>query len=545
MNSEKRVLFYLTAALLLRLVSLLTFGFIDSGGGSDTVTYLSLARNLFSGLGYTEFGLPHTVHHPFYPVLIGLFWKATGNLLFAGQLVSTLAGAFLVVPVYFLAKFLFGRRTAFYSGLLAALFPVLVYGSTEPFSESLYTFLLVSGAAVFWIAVSRKTVFPMAGAGLLIGLAYLTHPAGVVFIQLFVFYLLIAQFFSIKTRWRTLILRAGFLLAGFAVACLPFWVYLHNVTGRWQLSGSSHYQDLTLRLDQARGVEEGKVIFEHMELLFHPDPAAPPREGMGLTELAIRHPDQLLEIIKFNLEDGLKEARKTAGFLGIPPRLLYLLLGVGVLFLAVGFVGRGKGPEVSFLGLLFLPALAFIIVTIEHRYFYPFIPLGLVALSRVIAGRREKAVASGSRFRRTAFGIFIAVLVFLMLAGDLGVIVRKWKKRGIPYEYKLMGEWMKEEIGGIEDERVMMFRLGVSYYAGCDWNVFFWGEYPELSDYLAERGIKYVVIDEYKLRMLHPDLWFLLTAVHLPDGFTTVKEFEFDGRKIRLLRFIPPAPSAS
>ncbi len=542
MKKEKRILFYLVAAaLLLRLISLITFGFIDSGGGSDTVTYLSLARNLFSGLGYTECGLPHTVHHPFYPVLIGVFWKATGDLLFAGQLVSTLAGAFLVVPVYFRGKFLFGKRTAFYSGLLTALFPVLVYGSTEPFSESLYTFLLVSGAAVFWVAVKKKTVYPLAAAGILIGLAYLTHPAGVVFIQLFVCYLLIAQFFSIKTRWRTFILRAALLLAGFAVACLPFWVYLHNVTGRWQLSGSSHYQDLTLRLDQARGAEEGKVIFEHMELLFHPDPAAPTREGMGLTELAWRHPDQLLEIIKFNLEDGLKEARKTAGFLGIPPRLLYLLLGVGLIFLGVSFVGRGKGPEVSFLGLLFLPAIAFIIVTIEHRYFYPFIPLSLVALSRIVADRRDKILASGSRFQKVVFGVFIAALVFLMLAGDLGVIVRKWKKRGIPYEYKLMGEWMKEEIDGIEGEKVMMFRLGVSYYAGCDWNVFFWGEYPDLNDYLVERGIEYVVIDDYKLRMLHPDLRFLLTADYLPDGFATVKEFEFDGRKIRLLRFTPPA----
>ena len=135
--------------------------------------------------------------------------------------------------------------------------------------------------------------------------------------------------------------------------------------------------------------------------------------------------------------------------------------------------------------------------------------------------------------------------ILFLLAGDLGIIVRKWKKRGIPYEYKLMGEWMKEEIDGIEGEKVMMFRLGVSHYAGCDWNVFFWGQYPDLNDYLAERGIEYLVIDDYNLRMLHPDLRFLLTADYLPDSFATVKEFEFDGRKIRLLRFTPPAPSAS
>ncbi len=126
-----------------------------------------------------------------------------------------------------------------------------------------------------------------------------------------------------------------------------------------------------------------------------------------------------------------------------------------------------------------------------------------------------------------------------MLLGSGEVIMRKWKKVGIPYEYKIMGDWMKSNIAGIENENVMMFRMGVSHYAGCRWNVFYWGELPGLRRYLEKWGIRYIIIDDYKLYMIHPDLRFLLTASELPPGFSLVKECEFGGRKIRLLRYDP------
>ncbi|GAG03071.1 unnamed protein product, partial [marine sediment metagenome] len=263
---------------------------------------ISLARNLFTGAGYTEFGQPHTVHHPLFPILIGITWKLTGDLLFAAQLISTLAGAFLVIPAYYLGKYLFNLRTGYYSGLLVAIFPVLVYGSSEPFCESLYTFLMVSGFAFFWAAFRKKKTTGMFFCGLLIGLAFLTHPLGVSFMPLLVVFLFFAQFSSGKTRWRSFLLRAAALVLGFSLSCLPFWVYLHGVAGNWQLSGSSHYKDLTLRLDQVDGMPEGEVIFKYMETIFNPPDADVTRREMGMSELALRHPDRLMRIVRFNLE---------------------------------------------------------------------------------------------------------------------------------------------------------------------------------------------------------------------------------------------------
>ena len=298
-----------------------------------------------------------------------------------------------------------------------------------------------------------------------------------------------------------------------------------------------------MKLDQARGTTESEIIFRHMEMIFHPAEAAeaPRGKGRGIFSMAVRHPFEFMEVVRYNLEDGYHEIEKTAGFLGMNVHLLSVALGaVLVLFLSFFLTTLLKRRDFLpglFLILLFTPALVFVIVTIEHRYFYPFMPLGLIIVARIMAGWEDAARASGSRLKKGGYYLIAGLVVLGMVAGSGGVIYRKWKKIGIPYEYKLIGEWMRAGIPGIEKENVMMFRMGVSHYAGCRWNVFYWGDYPGLCDYLRKRGINYLIVDDYKLHMIHPDLRFLMTAVALPAEFSPVREFEFGGRRVRLLKF--------
>lgn len=541
MKSQKRIIFYLLLlALIPRAISLATFDFIDSGGGSDSVTYIALARNLFTGRGYTEFGLPHTVHHPFYPVTIGLVWQLTGDLLFSAQLIACLAGILVVIPVYKLAESLFGRRTGVLAGLAAAIFPILVYGSTESFSESLYTLLLISGLAAGWLTFRSGGIFRPLLSGAFLGLAFLTHPLGVVFLPLVAGFNLLAGRHRSWTRER---LRASILIVlAFCLTALPFWLFLRSATGRWQLSGSSHYQDFGLRYDQSRGVPESQVIFSHMEELFQPDlrPSADPDyRPIGMAELIFRHPGRFIQIIRFNIEDGYGEAVKTARYLSLSPRVFLALIGSGALLLTVVFIFSlirpGRRGEVNYLALTFLPLGVFLVLQVEHRYFYPFIPAALIAFSAILERIwwwAEKRPA----LRRPLF--FALMVYFLALATASGLLVyRKARKISVPYEYKILGTWMRQNVPGIEEERVMMFRLGVSYYAGCDWNVFYWGDLAGLKGYLRERSIRYLVVDSYKLHMLHPELRFLLDADPLPEGFYLIREIGYDGRKARLLKF--------
>ena len=525
-------------AALPRIISWLVFDFIDSGGGSDTVGYLSLARNLFTGRGFSSFGEVHTIHHPFYPVMIGVVWRLIGDLLLAGHMVSLSAGIALVIPVYYLARHLFGPRAAWYSGLCTALFPVLVYGSSEPFSESLYTFLLVAGGAVFAAGWRGRRVWDLAATGGLYGLAFLTHPAGITFLPVLALFLLATQFTAARTAWKIFLARLILLAAAFSLVASPWWFYLRRATGHWQLSGSSHYQNINLTVDAIKGKEEAAVIFEHMESIYHPAAVAEEREAVGLLEIYLRHPRKALQVVSFNLAAAVRNLRKSARFLGLNPCLLAGILGAAALVLIGASIPlaikKRLGLEVLLVMLMFLPALTFILVLMQHRYFYPFFPFALVLLGAILAAGEE----SGAYRVRIFSRLFLWATLILFLAGSAGVIWRKWDKAAIPYEYKLLGEWMRDNIKGIKEEKVMSFRLGVPFYAESSWNVFFWGDYPGLLNYLRLRGVRYLVIDDYKLDMIHPELRFLIVAPP-PAEFEEIKTVEFKGRRARLLRLLP------
>ncbi|MCX6349086.1 MAG: glycosyltransferase family 39 protein, partial [Candidatus Aureabacteria bacterium] len=422
MKREKTLLIgILLAAFVIRLVSLLTFDFIDSGGGTDTVTYLSLARNLFTGQGFTEFGKPQIVHPPFYPILIGIFWGLSGDLLLGAQLVSFLAGALLVLPVYSLARDLFGERAGLYAAALAAVFPVLVYGSVETYAESLYVFVLFFALFVFWRTLKKRTAAGMLAAGILFGLAFLTHPAGFLFLPVAWSFAVLVQVFPRRVSFPRFLGRLILLPLGFALAALPFWIFIHQATGKWSLSGSSHFVDATYKIYQARGVPTGRVVFECMEELYEGIPPSEP-VGMTMTELALRRPEDFLSIVRFNLVDGWQEVVKSARFLGLPSDALFAVLGVCFIVLALAFVllfrKRANRLPVLFLAALFLPAGALVLVTMEHRYFYPFVPLVLIGLAGFLADRDE--AFRGKRLASAVFRAASALIFLALLAGSAG-----------------------------------------------------------------------------------------------------------------------------
>lgn len=93
--------------------------------GYDESYYILLARNIFSGHGYTLNGLPHASFPPLTPLCIGLFSLLFGNAVFASRFISAVAGALLILPVFALARELAGDRAARVSALIVALMPSL------------------------------------------------------------------------------------------------------------------------------------------------------------------------------------------------------------------------------------------------------------------------------------------------------------------------------------------------------------------------------------------------------------------------------------
>src|SRR5262245_56809835 len=115
--------------------------------GGEGAEYSRLAENLLKGNGYV--GIcdrgAQLFFPPLYPLLISGFSLATGNFELAGRVVSLIMGATLVLPIFFIAFYTYGRTVALISALLVASHLLLINLSASVYSEATYFTLLMGG----------------------------------------------------------------------------------------------------------------------------------------------------------------------------------------------------------------------------------------------------------------------------------------------------------------------------------------------------------------------------------------------------------------
>jgi len=233
------------AALVVRILAFQKRGVVDY----DETYYYILGRNLVTGAGYTLNGLPHSAFPPLYPILVGLASLIRPSILATSMVVSSLAGALLPVPVYFLGKDVHGRRAGLIAAAAAAVWPALFFFAAVnvPYaqrlyfgSEQLYVTLLAATMLFVWRSARADGYADAIFAGLFGALSSLVRSEGPV-----VFAFLLAWLVACRLASRTLashtpvsparIARVAVVAAAFVVAFSPFLVYVHHVTGRWTL----------------------------------------------------------------------------------------------------------------------------------------------------------------------------------------------------------------------------------------------------------------------------------------------------------------------
>ncbi len=160
-----------------------------AGASPDSVVYIGVARNLLAGRGLTEpFGAeldtPLTRYPPLYPVLLAAGGPVGVDPLVTSRwLAALLAGANVFLAGLALRSLLpFSRWLPLIGSLLVLTgYPLLAMHSMA-WSEPL--FLLLSFLGLFLLAahLDRGRTATLVGAGLLIGLAFLTRYAAIPFL---------------------------------------------------------------------------------------------------------------------------------------------------------------------------------------------------------------------------------------------------------------------------------------------------------------------------------------------------------------------------
>lgn len=169
----------------------------------DAATYETIGRSIAAGHGY-----PESVfwHPPGYPVFLGLLWALAGPSYLLPRLLQVAMGAANVVLVAWMGARCFGRKVGLASGIVAALYGMLIYFDGELLAPSLSLLGILGAVCLATLARERDRWWPWLLSGVVGGLA------GVVVATTLLVPAVIAGF---ARR------RAGWVLLGTALALAP------------------------------------------------------------------------------------------------------------------------------------------------------------------------------------------------------------------------------------------------------------------------------------------------------------------------------------
>jgi len=549
----------------------------------DEPFYLWLGRNWINGRGYSFTGHPDVHHTPLYPLLTGLVSLLTGDSTLASNACYVVFGALLGLPIYGIARRLYGRPTAVIALALLAVYPaltgaVLHWGTlTEPpyyfFVYSAFYFLLVTlerllkgGDIGYWVPgigdgkasqpVNRPTSqpakyltvpspnlpiestegrpiestegWPIALTGASIALAYLTRPEAIahvlVILALVVGFTLLAG--RLFTR-QTMLALFAFVLA-FFVFFFPYMVYVRVNTGAWMVSekagvtfstGIAFAYGRTAQFDQ----ETWGLDSTGKEVFFF----SPESYGISITDYIRNNPRDFARLVYMNVRRFWSTLFSDRLF------PIWLLPIVALGWFAAPWDRRRLWRELYWAAAI-VPVLGFLIFFIQERYIATLLPVLIVWLSHGLwqAGRwlsetARKLLPALSRFDRVLLALPATMLVFYSLIA-LPEITANTSLGGYRPAHRTVGLWLQANApAGV----VMSRYPAIAYHADDPWVATPNADLPAVLNYARAKGARYFVIDERELP-LRPQLAPLIKDEPAPAGLTRLYAETIDGERI-------------
>jgi len=514
MTSQRFWLSVGAIAILAATIRLFVYCQRDYIGHADEGAYTGIAMGLAQGEGLTRGGKPHTHFPPGYPYAISLVLRAGGDPDRAAQVVSLIAGTLLVLALGALARTLYGPWTGLVAAAMVALFPDAVSRATSGMSETLFTLLLLLAILMLLRMVNERAqttrVVGMIAAGLLFGVCYLIRPEGLALAVLAACATVLAAISREPRRMTAAFGDAALIMAACALVASPYVWYLHDVTGKWQLTGKGPFTALGLSGDEPKPerlyglTEDGRLRCEVSEEL------AP-----SMTEL-------------FSLRQYLKRLYDTYNqtIESYTDPLFVALVGIG----CVAAVASHRATALALLPLSTW-GLAVILPAVHpgRRYLSPIVTilivwaaLGAVHIAGRIAASRSRAKGS-SKAEGTAQPWLILVLAVVMIPWLKPSIIDWWQapRTGeIPLEEKTAAEWIRENLG--RDVVLMGSEDRIGHYAGRRSPTTPYADLPAVLAYARAHGVTHLVVTERWTPSLRPRIESLLDPANAPPDLELV-----------------------
>ncbi len=504
---------------------------------SDEASHLHLGWNLLSGRGYLSCIYPETYYTPLYPIVSGTFYLLVRDFEWASNLAYVLFGGMLQLPLFFLARRIYGLHTAWVTAIGLGIFPALavsvLYWGTM--TEPLYLFLIYCGLATFLVGVEENVWGMCAAAGACFGLAYLTRPEGVVYFGVFLVFGLVwlgwRQQSGLFKKCRLVIsyTLAFVLLAG------PYIWYLHHHAGKWMLARNLALDWQLDETDQNDPVARDRSVYGlgsgGREIVRY----SPERFRENAWQKALANPTRFARRIKDTVRD-------LPGVLFDWYAFWYGLLALMGLALFHRPWDPNRLAHEVFLASIVVPVLVFLPSRTGLRSYAAIFPVLLMWAARgaVEMGRwlQDTKTQCGPGTISEKTGVkwrwLPAVLVMIFFLATI-VAAARFEQRGVFFGEKEAGLWLRANTPATA--RVMAWNSAVALYArrqcvlspNTDWESFL--------RYARAHRADYLVITDHEVTEARPQMAFLLDTNELPPELQLVFNFEEPGRWTLVYRF--------
>lgn len=511
----------------------------------DESDYLLLGRNLVTGHGYTTGFGPEIAQPPFFPLITGAIYLAVGDLEKSSDITYALFGGLMLLPIFVLARRIYGYPTAYLAAVLLAIHPVLtvvgLYWGTM--LEPLYLFLLF-GALVTWlIGVEERRPGMMAVAGMMFALGFLTRTEPVVYFGIFFLVSLFWRFGNLVAKGTRLRLCACF-VGAFALTAAPYLIYMHAQTGHWTLSekGPITWQQGTFILKDdwvgfdwvyARLDSSGhEVYYKSTE-----------REKWSLIGTILSDPKAFLAR---TYESGRILGHEALNNSFVMP----LLLPFVVISLTHNAWDRRRlGYEVFLAGAFLIQAAVILpFANLLLRYLVPVIPVFLIwtANGALVAGAwlRDSAEACWGRALKPALAACALCLPAAAAVAEMIHVMPAVVRREIEHETygdKFAAQWLKKNTS--PDAIVLADDSNVTVY-GERRRIFSpHSDLTHLISYARYRKADYLLTNETELLKRRPELSVILDK-GTPE-LELVFSYKEPNERTLLYRILPPPDNST
>lgn len=504
-NSEfLSITFLFFISLAIRLYLLFEFPHIIFLHEADAPAYFSIAKGIAE-----NWELLGTHFPPFYPFLIAIASAFTDDIEIAGRVVSSIMGALLVFPVYFIGKELYNKRVGYLSAIIIVFFGDFIESSLSPLTQTTYLTLMLSGVYLGVILIVRRSPLLFFLLGLICGALYLTRPEGFLFFVYISMIVLTSVLLDCKTALKERIKAISLLFIGFLILAMPYINYLHNQTGNWYISGKAAAALITVD-GMAKLLPTGETV------------GSSSRGQIGIFD----YYSNAADFFAAYWGNFIQFAKL------LPERfsLIYLIIiFVGITTSLIGIVVKKDAVKVKALQLCilfgcFVAVLPVFIFNISKApsYILPIFPVLIIWLSKgllVIEGGAIKVlnlIISGKveRLRQwmlvsTAIVILFSYSSFLPFFKNMSSNDFRYYAASQKFFLKDTGEWLKYNTQ--KDAFVMTRWVGnIGFYADRACAGLVDGEISEVVKYAKKHNVSYIVIDSASVPRRRPKLEPLL-----------------------------------